>query len=103
MVYVDDFKAPLGQKFMCHMIADTTEELYAMADTIGVPRKYIQNFGKYNVHFDICISKKKLAIGAGALQITSRELVTILQARPGHPKNRQKFLCNNLNTNIPTL
>jgi hypothetical protein len=89
MVYVDDFKAPLGQKLMCHMIADTTEELYAMVDKIKVPRKYIQNFGRYNVHFDICMAKRKLAVAAGAKEITSRELVRILQTRPGHPKNKK--------------
>ena len=87
MVYVDDAKIEYGQMFMFHMIADSTAELIQMADTIGVSRKHIQNKGKYNEHFDICLSKKKLAITAGAVQITSRELVTKLKQRPGHPDN----------------
>lgn len=89
MVYIDDAKIAYGQMFMFHMIADTTEELIKMADKIRVSRKHIQNKGKYNEHFDICLSKKKLALEAGAKQITSRELVTILKQRPGHPDNRK--------------
>jgi hypothetical protein len=87
MVYVDNAKIEYGQMFMFHMIADSTEELNKMADTIRVSRKHIQNKGKYNEHFDICLSKKKLALAAGAKEISSRELVAILKQRPGHPGN----------------
>lgn len=41
MVYVDDMYAQFGRMKMCHMIADTTTELNAMADSIGVQRKWI--------------------------------------------------------------
>ena len=77
MVYVDDFNAPFGRMLMCHLVADTTGELLAMVDKIGVNRKWIQYPGTDKEHFDICLSKKKLAIKHGAKQVTARELVII--------------------------
>lgn len=74
-VYVDDYNAPFRGMIMCHMIADTTEELLHMVDIIGVKRRWIQYPGKYCEHFDICISKKKLAISYGAIEISTKDLV----------------------------
>ena len=76
-VYVDDMKAGFGNMVMCHMWADTDAELLAMADKIGVQRKWIQghpelSFGKHRkaswVHFDIAMSKRALAVKAGAIE-----------------------------------
>jgi hypothetical protein len=68
-VYVDDMRAPYGRLVMCHMIADTEEELHAMADRIGVARKWYQGD-----HYDIALSKRALAVTAGAREITRRQL-----------------------------
>jgi len=73
-VYVDNMEAGFGRMIMCHMIADTTEELLGMVDKIGVQRKWIQYPGTGHEHFDICLSKKKLAIKHGAIEISMREL-----------------------------
>jgi hypothetical protein len=81
MVYVDDMEVGFGRMVMCHMIADTTEELHAMADRIGVQRKWIQHAGSYKEHYDICLSKRKAAIAAGALPITLSELGRIIAGR----------------------
>ena len=64
-VYVDTMRAKYGRMIMCHMIADTEEELHAMADKIGVTRKWYQGD-----HYDICLAKKKLALAAGAQEIS---------------------------------
>lgn len=69
MVYVDNMNARFGRMLMCHMIADTHEELVEMADRIGVARKWIQDEGTPREHFDICLGKKKLAVYAGAAEI----------------------------------
>lgn len=85
MVYVDDmYNSPVG-KFgrmkMSHMVADTTEELLEMVDKIGVARKWIQYPGTAKEHFDICLSKRKLAVAHGAKEITWRELGELTLAR----------------------
>lgn len=85
MVYIDDFNAPFGNMVMCHMIADTADELLKMVDKIGVQRKWIQDAGTYQEHFDICLSKKKKAMAFGAKEITARELVKITMSRKGSP------------------
>lgn len=85
MVYIDDYNAPYGRMLMCHMIADTKEELLSMVDKIGVARKWIQDEGEWSEHFDICLSKKKKAIEFGAKAITARELVAISTKRRGGP------------------
>jgi alkanesulfonate monooxygenase SsuD/methylene tetrahydromethanopterin reductase-like flavin-dependent oxidoreductase (luciferase family) len=73
-VYVDDMNAPYGRMKMCHMLADTDEELHAMADRIGVARKWWQSPEKTSgSHYDIALSKKALAIAAGAVAITWRQ------------------------------
>lgn len=73
-VYVDSMNAKFGRMVMCHMLADSTDELLAMADKIGVQRKWIQSKGTYKEHFDISLSKKKLALQHGAKELTRREM-----------------------------
>lgn len=84
-VYVDDmYKYPIGRygrMKMSHMIADTHEELVEMADKIGVQRKWIQDEGTSEEHFDISKGKREKAIEHGAIEITMRELVEKLQER----------------------
>lgn len=67
-IYVDDVANKFGNMTMCHMWADSLEELLEMADKIGVQRKWLQQPPKASwVHFDIALSKKKLAIENGAI------------------------------------
>lgn len=68
-VYVDNMNATFGRMKMCHMFADTDAELLAMADKIGVARRWHQYPGTIKSHFDICLSKKVLAIQHGAAEI----------------------------------
>ena len=73
-VYVDNMRASFGRMVMCHMMADTHDELLLMVDKIGVNRKWIQHPGTNKEHFDICQSKRVLAIRHGAAELTMREL-----------------------------
>lgn len=73
-VYVDDMRAKFGRMVMCHMLADTDEELHAMAARIGVARKWWQSPAKTSgSHYDIALSKRALAVQAGAVEITMRQ------------------------------
>jgi hypothetical protein len=80
-VYVDNMEAGFGRMIMCHMIADTQKELLEMCDKIGVQRKWIQNYNSPREHFDICMSKRKKAVEAGAKEITMRELAAMTSNR----------------------
>lgn len=82
-VYVDDMRAPYKGMLMCHMIADTSAELVAMADRIGVKRKWIQHPGTPKEHFDICLAKRAQAVAAGARELTERELAVRVMQKGG--------------------
>ena len=86
-VYVDNMRANYGRMKMCHMIAESTDELLAMADRIGVDRKWIQKAGTRFEHFDIALSKRRLAVAAGAVEVTMMELGRIIRRLYGPIKN----------------
>jgi len=85
-VYVDDMYASEIGRFrrmkMSHMIADTEDELHAMADKIGVARRWYQGD-----HYDIALSKRALAVKFGAREVTMRQLsfMVIRRRRRGEP------------------
>lgn len=67
-VYVDRVEIGYGRMVMCHMIADSLDELHAMADHIGIARRWFQSPPKASFpHYDIAKSKRALAIEAGAI------------------------------------
>ena len=80
-VYVDNQRAQYRGMVMCHMLADSTEELLAMADLIGVDRKHLQDAGTYREHFDICLTKRAAALQAGATEASMSELGRIIRLR----------------------
>ncbi|RAI45276.1 DUF4031 domain-containing protein [Rhodoplanes roseus] len=67
-VYVDDVQHRFGQMIMCHMWADTEDELHAMADGLGIARRWFQQPPKASWrHYDISLGKKRLALRRGAV------------------------------------
>lgn len=83
-VYVDDmFQYPMGRfgrMKMSHMIADTEDELHAMADTIGMARRWYQGD-----HYDVSMSLRARAVAAGAVEITLRECAAMSRNRRRDP------------------
>ena len=51
------------------MLADSEAELHAMADRIGVARRWYQGD-----HYNVCQAKRVLAFKLGAVSITIRQL-----------------------------
>lgn len=85
-VYVDRASHAYGRMLMCHMLADSTEELLAAADAVGVARKWIQKSGQASEHFDVCQAKRAIAVKAGAVEVSSRQLVDVIRRkRSGAP------------------
>ncbi len=80
-VYVDFMSAQFGRMKMCHMLADSTEELLAMADTIGVDRKWLQDAGTHREHFDVCKAKREMAVRAGAKEIGWRDVAKLMKSK----------------------
>jgi len=86
-VYVDDVRHRFGRMIMCHMWADTLDELLAMADAIGVARRWLQEPPKASwVHFDISLGKKAEAIRHGA-ELTDKygPVLHVARQRLDHP------------------
>lgn len=77
-VYVDNPLHRLGRMVMCHMLADTLDELHTMADKIGVARRHFQANAN-TPHYDICKSKRALAVKHGAVEADRRLMVEVIQ------------------------
>jgi len=100
-VYVDDmYLSPMGEfgrMKMSHLIADTDDELHAMAARIGVARKWHQAPPRHTSHYDIAISKRTLALRYGAVAITWRQFGGMAHRRDatgllGSPHDAEEWL-----------
>lgn len=76
-VYVDKARNPLGRMVMCHMIADSLDELHAMAQAIGMRREWFQP--RSFPHYDVSLSRRERAIKLGACEVGRRELVRVMR------------------------
>lgn len=63
---------------VCHMLADSDAELHAMADAIGVARRWWQSpDATAGSHYDICLAKRAAALRLGAKSVTTRQLAAM--------------------------
>ena len=80
MVYVDMAQEKYGMLIMSHMLADTDEELHAMAKAIGVKRVWFQAHAS-TPHYDVSQNKRNMAIALGARVIGRNELVALVRRK----------------------
>ena len=86
-VYVDRLVTSPGWRYKqsCHMIADSLEELHAMADAIGHKRGWFQK--RSFPHYDMVASRRTLAVKLGAIECDRYQFVA-------HMKRIRKELSN---------
>lgn len=77
-MYVGPSLYPLGRMIMCHMVADSLDELHKMANLIGLKRQWFQADG-VRPHYDISMSKRALAIQLGALSVSEHKIIEIVR------------------------
>jgi len=80
-VYVDNMRAPFRGMVMCHMVADTDDELHAMANRLGIDHRRHQKPGTPHSHYDINMPMRALAVQLGAREIGRRELVMLIRRK----------------------
>jgi len=82
-VYVDNARIPFRTWIMCHMFADSEEELHAMAQRLGLRKAWFQR-GSTLAHYDVALSKRRRAVELGAVEVDQQWLRDrIRQAREG--------------------
>lgn len=83
-VYVDNMMQPYGRMLMSHMFCDpidTVDELHQMADALKLKRKWFQDKKAEFPHYDISKAYREKAIKLGAIPVTCREMVRMIQER----------------------
>ena len=82
--YVDTVRAypGAGLRFAeyCHLLADTSEELHAMADAIGMPRRFFQDH-PWRWHYDLPSHLREHAVRLGAREVTMHDVGALLRRR----------------------
>lgn len=78
-VYIDQAQNPFGRTKMCHMLADTLDELHQMADKLELKREWFQDTPGHP-HYDLSLSKRRKAIELGAVMIDNRQMLELLRS-----------------------
>jgi hypothetical protein len=61
-----------------HMVATTVNELHEFAASIGISKSSYHN-GSKRPHYDITEEQRESAIKAGAVEVTSRDIVKMFK------------------------
>ena len=82
--YVDQVQsypdAGLRHTRFCHLLADTRDELHAMADALGIPRRFFQDH-PWRWHHDLPEHLRPQAIALGAHELGMHEVGALLRQR----------------------
>jgi hypothetical protein len=84
-VYVDDAVHSWRGQRWAHLMADTLEELHAMAARLGIPRRAFQNKTS-GAHYDVTADLRELAIALGAVAISRHHDRALVKAEIARAK-----------------
>lgn len=88
-VYVDQEQNSFGRMKMCHMFADTFDELHAMAGAIGMKREWFQPLSF--PHYDVAKGRRALALKLGAVEVDRRGGYEIRKKLRTNPVFRERW------------
>ncbi|MCW2605075.1 MAG: hypothetical protein JWN61_3210 [Pseudonocardiales bacterium] len=82
--YVDTVRhypdAGLRYTDYCHLLGDTVDELHALADALGLPRRIYQDH-PWRWHYDLPAHLRARAVELGALSVEMHQVGALLKAR----------------------
>lgn len=71
MIYVDNLRKYKRQSY-CHMLSDISlEELHEFASSISISKHWF-----HKDHYDLRLTERNRAVEAGAIEVSSKELVS---------------------------
>jgi Protein of unknown function (DUF4031) len=82
--YVDSVRSYPGSGLryseFCHLLADNRAELHAMADALGIPRRFFQDH-PWRWHHDLPAHLRERAVQLGAVEVDMHEVGALLRRR----------------------
>lgn len=78
-VYVDDAVHLWRGQRWAHLMADTLDELHAMAERLGIPRRAFQNKTS-GAHYDVTAELRAMALPLGAVAISRHHHRALVRA-----------------------
>jgi Protein of unknown function (DUF4031) len=82
--YVDSVRSYPGSGLryseFCHLLADSRAELHAMADALGIPRRFFQDH-PWRWHHDLPAHLRDRALQLGAVEVGMHEVGALLRHR----------------------
>lgn len=76
-VYVDTARNKYHRMVMCHLMADSLEELHAFAAQLGMKREWYQPVS--TPHYDLSLARRAMALKLGAVEIDNKKVVELIQ------------------------
>lgn len=73
-VYVDNARIEWRNKLWCHLVADSLEEIHAIAGKLNLRREWFQVKGRYP-HYDVTVAVRDRALSLGAIDADKRQLI----------------------------